>query len=156
MGSLYTAISGLQSSSRWLDVISNNVSNSNTVGFKYARVNFNDMISQGLVSASGSNPNSNLGGINPAQLGLGVTVASVQQIFAQGALQVTGNSTDVAISGNGFFTVQHGGATSYTRAGNFTLDGAGNMVTTDGGLVQGWSRQIVRTNDPLTPFRIQT
>src|SRR5436190_21513966 len=120
MGSLYTAISGLQASSRWLDVISNNVSNANTVGFKYSRVNFQDLVSQGLISASGPSTASNLGGINPSQLGVGVTVASVQNILTQGTLQTTGNPTDVAISGTGYFTVQQGSNTVYTRAGHFT------------------------------------
>src|SRR5438067_4206041 len=106
MGSLYTAISGLQASSRWLDVISNNVSNSNTVGFKYSRVNFTDLVSQGMISASGPDAGSNLGGINPSQLGVGVSVSSVQNILTQGTIQTTGNPTDVAISGVGYFTVK--------------------------------------------------
>lgn len=142
MGSLFAAISGLQASSRWLDVISNNVSNTNTVAFKRGRANFTDMISQGLVSASAADAGNNLGGINPAQLGLGVTVSSVQNIFSQGALQTTGNALDIAIQGNGFFTLKQGSNTYFTRAGNFTFDGQGNLVNQSGGLVQGWSRGI--------------
>jgi flagellar hook protein FlgE len=154
MGSLYTAISGLQASSRWLDVISNNVSNSNTVGFKYARVSFGDLISEGLVSASGSSSASNLGGINPSQLGLGVQVQSIDEILTQGTLQTTGNPTDVAISGDGFFTVKSGSATIYTRAGNFTFDDNGNMVTNTGGLVQGWSRSFIQTSTGAPIFEV--
>jgi len=154
MGSMYAAISGLQASSRWLDVISNNVSNSQTVGFKSARVTFSDLVSQGLSSASAANAGSNLGGVDPNQLGLGVTVQSIQNIFTQGAIETTGNPTDVAITGNGFFTVKSGSQTLYTRAGNFTLDSDGNLVTANGGLVQGWSSTLTRTNDANTPFRI--
>jgi len=151
---MYAAISGLQASSRWLDVISNNVSNSQTVGFKSARVTFSDLVSQGLSSASAANAGSNLGGVDPNQLGLGVTVQSIQNIFTQGAIETTGNPTDVAITGNGFFTVKSGSQTLYTRAGNFTLDSDGNLVTANGGLVQGWSSTLTRTNDANTPFRI--
>jgi flagellar hook protein FlgE len=147
MGSLYSAISGLQSSSRWLDVISNNVSNSNSVGYKYSRVSFSDMISQGLSSATGANSAAGLGGINPNQVGMGVSVSSVQNIFTQGALQTTGNATDVAISGSGFFSVKKGSQMLYTRAGNFTFDSTGNLVSSDGGMVQGWTAKYTQTNN---------
>src|ERR1041385_1662685 len=129
MGSLFAAISGLQASSRWLDVISNNVSNSSTVAFKRGRANFTDMISQGLFGATAADASHNLGGINPAQLGLGVTVGSVQNIFTQGSLQITGNALDIAIEGNGYFVMKHGSSTVYTRAGNFTLDNEGELVS---------------------------
>jgi flagellar hook protein FlgE len=139
MGALGAAISGLQSSQKWLDVISNNVSNSNTIAYKSGRLTFGDLISEGLRSASGPDSSSNLGGINPNQVGLGVTVASVQTIMKQGALQTTGNVSDIAINGTGFLTVAKGSEQLYTRAGNLTFDQQGNLVTADGGLVQGWS-----------------
>ncbi len=142
MSALYAAISGVQSSQKWLDVISNNVSNANTVGYKTGRVDFQDLVSQGLVSASGPSTTSNLGGIDPSQIGLGVSVAAVQTIFSQGSIQTTGNPTDVAINGNGFFTVAKGQNTYYTRAGNFTFDQKGHLVSVDGGLVQGWQMQL--------------
>jgi flagellar hook protein FlgE len=145
MSALGSAISGLQSSQKWLDVISNNVSNSNTIAYKQGRLTFSDMISDGLRAPSGPNNTSNLGGINPTQLGLGVTVGSIQTIMKQGALQTTGNVTDVAINGTGFLTVAKGANTLYTRAGNLTFDQQGNLVTADGGLVQGWSASINRT-----------
>jgi len=144
MGALGAAISGLQSSQKWLDVISNNVSNSQTVAYKQGRLTFSDMISEGLRSPSGPNSTANLGGINPTQLGLGVTVGSIQTIMKQGALQTTGNVSDVAINGTGFLTVDKGAQTVYTRAGNLTFDQQGNLVTTDGGLVQGWSATYTR------------
>ena len=138
------AISGLQASQKWLDVISNNVSNSNTVAYKQGRLTFSDLISDGLRAPSGPNNTSNLGGINPTQLGLGVQVSTIQTIMKQGALQTTGNVTDVAINGTGFLTVNKGANTLYTRAGNLTFDQQGNLVTSDGGLVQGWSIAINR------------
>jgi flagellar hook protein FlgE len=142
LGSLFAAISGLQASSRWLDVISNNVSNSNTVAFKRGRANFTDIFSQGLVSASAADASFNLGGINPSQLGLGVRLASIQNMQDQGSIQTTGNALDIALNGNGFFTLKQGSDTVYTRAGNFELDGSGFLTNQTGGLVQGWSRTV--------------
>jgi flagellar hook protein FlgE len=145
MSTIGASISGLQASQQWLDVISNNVSNSQTVAFKEGRLSFSDLISEGLTSASGPNNTANLGGINPSQIGLGVSVGSVQTIMNQGALTTTGNVTDIAINGTGFLTVSKGSQTLYTRAGNLTFDQQGNLVTADGGQVQGWQDTITRT-----------
>src|SRR6266704_1686391 len=93
MGALSSAISGLQASQRWLDVISNNVANSQTVAYQSGRVTFSDLVNQGLSSASGASSSSNLGGINPEQLGLGVQVSTIQTIMSEGAIQVTGQAT---------------------------------------------------------------
>jgi flagellar hook protein FlgE len=150
MGALSTAISGLQASQRWLDVIANNVSNTQTVAYKSGRVTFSDLVNQGLSSASGPSSGSNLGGINPQQLGLGVQVSTIQTIMSQGAIQITGQATDVAIQGSGFMTVQSGNDTFFTRAGNLTFDNAGNLVTSSGGLVQGWQVQFKTTFDPVS------
>jgi flagellar hook protein FlgE len=154
MSTINTAITGLQAAQQWLDVIANNVSNSETVGYKESRVTFSDLISEGLSSSSSSDSGSNLGGVDGNQVGLGVTVSSIQNIFTQGSLETTGNATDVAISGNGFFTVEKGDQTLYTRAGNFTFDSNGNLVTSDGGLVEGWSATYTQTNDAVAPARI--
>jgi flagellar hook protein FlgE len=145
MSTIGSSISGLQASQQWLDVISNNVSNSQTVAYKEGRLTFSDLISEGLTSASGPDNTSNLGGINPGQIGLGVSVGSVQTIMNQGALTTTGNVTDIAINGAGFLTVSKGTQTLYTRAGNLTFDQQGNLVTADGGQVQGWQDTITRT-----------
>ena len=131
MGALGSAISGLQASQQWLDVISNNVANSQTVAYKSGRVSFADLVNEGLRSASGPSSTSNLGGIDPEQLGLGVGVSTIQTLMTQGAVQVTGQATDVAIQGSGFLTVKSGDQTLYTRAGNLTFDSAGNLG--DGG-----------------------
>ncbi|MCE5301092.1 MAG: flagellar hook-basal body complex protein [Spirochaetia bacterium] len=145
MGSLYSSISGLKNHTTWMSVIGNNISNVNTVGYKEQRVTFKTQLSQSLGSASGANAGSNLGGINPVQLGLGASMGSIDNIMTQGALQTTGNALDVAITGKGFFTVKSGATTTYTRAGNFSLDNDGNLVTSSGSIVQGWQGGATRT-----------
>jgi flagellar hook protein FlgE len=145
MSALGASISGLQSSQKWLDVISNNISNSNTVAFKSGQLNFADLVSSTVTNPSGPDAAANLGGINPSQLGLGVTVGSIQTIMSEGAIQTTGVVTDIAINGSGFLTVKSGDSTLYTRAGNLTFDQSGNLTTSDGGLVQGWEMQTTIT-----------
>jgi flagellar hook protein FlgE len=146
MSALGASISGLQSSQKWLDVISNNISNSNTVAYKEGRLSFADLISSSVTNPSAPDSTANLGGINPSQLGLGVTVGTIQTIMTQGALQTTGNATDVAISGAGFLTVKTGEQTLYTRAGNLAFDQVGNLTTANGGLVQGWEMKTTVTD----------
>lgn len=120
-----------------LDVIGNNVANVNTTGFKRGRVNFQDMISQQLSGAA--RPTTEVGGVNPKEVGLGVMTASIDTIFTQGNLQSTGVSTDVAIQGNGFFILKNGEESFYTRAGAFGLDSEGTLVNPANGMrVQGW------------------
>ncbi len=120
-----------------MDVIGNNISNVNTYGFKGSRVTFQDMLSQTIAGAS--KPTDIKGGVNPKQVGLGMTLASIDRIFNQGSLQTTGNQTDLALSGDGFFIVADGDKKYYTRAGTFTLDRDGNLVNPANGLkVQGW------------------
>ena len=106
MRSLYSGVSGLQNHQTRMDVIGNNISNVNTNGFKRGRVNFQDMISQQMSGAA--KPTDELGGVNPKEVGLGMTVASIDNIFTQGNLQSTGVSPDLAIQGNGFRTLKEG------------------------------------------------
>jgi flagellar hook protein FlgE len=141
MSALGSAISGLQASQQWLDVISNNVSNSQTVAYKAQVVSFSDLISQDLSSASGDDSSAGLGGTNAVQVGLGVTVGSIAYDISQGSIESTGKATDIAISGAGYLTVNQDNSTVYTRAGNLTFDSNGDLVTASGGLVQGWSLQ---------------
>lgn len=137
MRALYSGVSGLQNHQTRMDVIGNNVSNVNTTGFKRGRVNFQDMISQQLSGAA--RPTEELGGVNPKEVGLGMTIATIEQVFTQGNLQSTGVSTDVAIQGNGFFIMKNGEESFYTRNGAFGLDRDGTLVNPANGMrVQGW------------------
>ncbi|PKN77105.1 MAG: hypothetical protein CVU52_01960 [Deltaproteobacteria bacterium HGW-Deltaproteobacteria-10] len=129
MGSaLWAGISGLNASSKSLDVIANNLANVNTLGFKSGTTYFSDVLSSSLSGgASGT-----------LQVGRGVAVSAVQTQFGAGAFETTGNATDVAIDGDGFFMVNDSeGATFYTRAGAFHLDANGLLVDTNGYKVQG-------------------
>ena len=140
MRSLYSGVSGMQNHQTRLDVIGNNVANVNTTGFKKGRVNFQDMISQQISGAA--RPTTEVGGVNPKEVGLGVMTASIDTIFTQGNLQTTGVSTDVAIQGNGFFVLKNGEETFYTRAGAFGVDSEGTLVNPANGMrVQGWMAQ---------------
>ena len=141
VSSLFTAISGMRNHQTMLDVISNNVANVNTVGYKAGRVVFRDLLSQTIMGASSANPLSNTGGVNAIQMGMGASVASIDTIQTQGSMQATGIVTDLALNGDGYFITQAGGQTLYTRAGNFNFDSAGQMVDASGGVVQGWVAQ---------------
>lgn len=135
--SLYSGISGLRSHQTMLDVTGNNIANVNTTAFKSSATQFQDTLSQ-LVQGAGV-PQAQVGGTNPAQIGLGVQVAGISTNFAQGSAQATGRATDMMISGDGFFITRSGGEVLYTRAGSFDPDAAGRLVTPDGSLLQGWN-----------------
>ncbi|MCQ9162508.1 flagellar hook protein FlgE [Arthrobacter sp. STN4] len=135
--SLYSGISGLRAHQTMLDVTGNNIANVNTAGFKGSSVQFQDTLSQ--LTRSGSAAQEATGGSNAAQVGLGVQVAAVSTNFAQGSSQATGRSTDMMISGDGFFITSKRGQQSYARAGAFDLDSRGRLVSPDGALLQGWA-----------------
>src|SRR4051794_39474201 len=134
--SMFAAVTGLRSHQAFMDVVGNNIANVNTTGYKTSSVLFEDLLSQQLNGAG--SPGTVSGGTNPAQVGLGVRLTGISVNFAQGATQLTGRSTDFAIQGDGFFAVDAGGQTAYTRNGSFSLDGNGNLVTADGAFVKGW------------------
>ena len=136
MRSLFAGVSGLRNHQTRMDVIGNNIANVNTVGFKSSRVTFAEAFAQLLQGAS--RPPGDLGGINPIQIGLGSKIGSIDMNFSQGNLESTGQTTDLAIQGDGFFVVSDGSRTFYTRAGNFQLDANGRMVSPANGFkVQG-------------------
>jgi len=125
-----------------MDVIGNNISNINTTGFKRGRVNFQDIIYQQLQGAS--RPTPDLGGVNPKEVGLGMSVASIDTIHIQGSLQTTGVQTDLAIIGNGFFVLDNMGTQLFTRDGAFSIDAEGIMVNPANGMkVMGWMAREV-------------
>ncbi|MFN7459073.1 MAG: flagellar hook protein FlgE [Gemmatimonas sp.] len=134
--SLFAGVSGLRNSQVRMDVIGNNIANVNTVAFKAGRVTFKDGFAQLLQGAS--RPPGDQGGINPIQIGLGMQVGSIDQIFNQGNIETTGLNTDVAIQGDSFFVVRKGNQSFYTRAGNFQVDAIGQLVSpANGFIVQG-------------------
>ena len=142
MRSLFSGVSGLQNHQTRMDVIGNNISNVNTTGFKRGRVNFQDIFYQQLQGAA--RPTEELGGVNPKEVGLGMSIASIDTIHIQGALQTTGVQTDLAIMGNGFFILDDRGTELFTRAGAFSVDKDGVFVNPANGMkVQGWmAREI--------------
>ena len=127
MGSAFIAALGaLRANQSWIDVIGNNLANSNTAGFKSSRVGFADLLSQTFRQATSAT--GNLGGTNPLQVGLGAQVASVTRQLTQGSLDTTGRAFDLALLGDGFFALADGPQTLYTRVGSFGLDGEGSLV----------------------------
>src|SRR3954447_21313971 len=141
MRGMFAAISGLKNHQVMLDVTANDIANVNTVGYKSARTTFADSMTQ--VQRAASAPGNSRGGSNAAQIGLGVQLNSIDNLMSSGALQTTGNPLDVAIQGEGFFRVGTGTppavptAPEYTRAGNFTRNQEGYLVTQDGYYVLG-------------------
>ncbi len=144
--SLYSGISGLRAHQTMLDVIGNNIANVNTVGFKAGRVSFSENLVQTIADARRPREGAT-GGINPIAYGLGVGVASIDNIFTQGNPEATGVTTDVAIQGEGFFVLREGQRKLYTRAGAFQFDAASQLVSPDGGILQGWTANASGTVD---------
>ncbi|MBN1980550.1 MAG: flagellar hook-basal body complex protein [Chitinivibrionales bacterium] len=134
--SLYSSISGLRNHQVSMDVTANNISNVNTIGFKAGRVTFEESMAQLLKGAS--RPPGNAGGTNPMQVGLGMSIGSVDTLLVQGNLQSTGQITDLAIEGRGYFCYSNGEALAYSRNGAIQFDGGGKMVSpTNGFALQG-------------------
>jgi flagellar hook protein FlgE len=150
MRSMFAAISGLKNHQSMLDVTANDIANVNTIGYKSARTTFKDSLSQ--LQRGAAAPSVTQGGANAAQVGLGVQLSSIDNLMTGGAFQSTGNVLDVGIQGEGFFTLapdntNAGSATGlrqYTRAGNFTTNALGDLVTQDGFYVVG-------SPTPVTP-----
>ena len=134
-------LTGLDGASKALDVISNNVANANTVGFKGATTKFGDVYAAALNGASAG-----------VQIGIGVGVGAVSQSFNQGNLSTTNNPLDLAINGNGFFRIQQpSGTIAYTRNGQFELDKSGYLVNASGYQLQGYPANSEGQILPATP-----
>ncbi len=130
--SLFTAATGMGAMQDNINVISNNLANVSTMGFKRSRAEFQDLLYQTMRMPGTETPTGNQvpTGI---QIGMGSKLAAVSKLFTQGDFQQTGNELDVAIQGKGFFQVlQPDGTVAYSRTGTFRLDSAGQMVTADG------------------------
>lgn len=147
--SMFSAISGLRAHQVMMDEIGNNIANVNTVGYKSGRVNFQDILSQTFRGASA--PQGGLGSINPAQVGLGVTVAGIDVVQTQGNLQSTGRLTDMAIQGDGFFVLSDGSRQFFTRDGSFDIGLGGQLINPASGMaVQGWNANSAGAIDTTT------
>lgn len=133
-----TALSALDANGVAVDVIGNNLANLNTTGYKESVAYFRDLVSESM-------------GAGQTQVGFGVAQPLTIREFSQGAVQASSGPLDAAIQGNGFFVVNNNGATQYTRAGNFQVDLAGNLLTPTGEQVQGWmgTNGVVNTGGPI-------
>ena len=134
MRALFSGVTGLKSHQTRMDVIGNNISNVNTLGFKKSSVTFADLYSDTISSASA--PSGTSGGTNAKQVGLGVAVSSVVINHTPGAASYTGNALDLTIDGDGFFIVKTPDGNKYTRSGNFNLSSGGFLVDASGNYVQ--------------------
>ncbi|MGI9625697.1 MAG: flagellar hook protein FlgE [Longimicrobiales bacterium] len=155
--SLFSGVAGLRNHQVKMDVIGNNIANVNTVGFKSGRVTFEENFAQLLQGGSRppGNANSVGGGTNPVQVGLGMSVGSIDLNFVQGNLEVTGVNTDVALEGDSLFVVSDGEANFFSRSGNFQLDAQGHLVaSTNGYIVQGRLAVDGQLTDAVTDIRL--
>lgn len=138
--SLMTAVTGVRAHQTMLDVTGNNIANANTTGFKKDSTIFADLMYQANKSASGAGDVR--GGINPAQVGLGVSVSAIETIHTQGSGSFTGNASDMMIQGKGFFVYQDGNTQLFSRSGALVLDGNSDMVMSGQGYkLQGYKME---------------
>ncbi len=136
LNSLFAGVSGLRNHQSMMDVIGNNISNVNTIGYKGSRVTFSDTFNQ-FVKA-GTNPTANTGGTNSFQIGLGTKINSIDRNWNQGTFERTGITTDLALQGPGLFILKSNGQQLYSRAGAFIFDADGKLVNPqNGAVVQG-------------------
>ena len=156
--SLSSGVSGLQAHQIAMDVESNNIANVSTVGFKYSRANFSNLLAQ--VNQIATAPQGDLGGKNATQVGLGTSISSMTRIDSQGSIENTDKNTDCAIQGDGYFIVSGdaGKTLQYSRSGDFSFDAAGNFVDNNGFIVEGWLRDTVTgkvdSTAPITQITI--
>lgn len=163
MRALYSSVAGLKSHQTKMDVIGNNISNVNTVGFKSSRVTFSTMMYQTMTNPSGANAELGTGGINAKQIGLGTNFASTAiAIETGGAAESTGNAFDLKIAdtnSTSFYIVNNGSENVFTRAGAFYVDGAGNLcMESTGYTVMGWQVDANGNiqKDTVSPLKIMT
>ncbi|HHX45595.1 MAG TPA: flagellar hook protein FlgE [Chloroflexi bacterium] len=154
--SMASAISALRNHQTFMDVVSTNIANINTTGFKSSRVTFQDLLSQTLASASA--PTDTSGGVNPIQVGMGMRLGSIDTIFTQGNPRATGQPRDLAIQGDGFFVLQQGDATYYSRDGVIDVGTDNTLVNPSTGMrLMGWMADAsgaINTGQPVGPLTI--
>ncbi|HXX21522.1 MAG TPA: flagellar hook-basal body complex protein [Terriglobia bacterium] len=149
MGSFSTSLSGVETAAQNLSVIANDLANLNTTAFKNQEANFQDFFYQMLGTDGAGNPN---------QIGAGSVMASIISAFTQGTINSTGVPTDMAIQGDGFFVVQNGGSTLYTRAGDFSQNASGYLMDSQGDFVLGYPavNGVVSPSQTLAPLQISS
>lgn len=156
MRSMSLAISALRNHQIYMDVVSNNISNINTTGFKGSRISFQELLNQTVRGSSA--PRGGVGGLNPVQIGLGMALAGVDTIFTQGSLQDTGKLTDLAIQGDGFFILDSGDGYYYSRDGNLDVGLDGSLLNLATGYpVAGWQADengVIDTTQPLDKIQV--
>jgi len=146
---MFAGVAGLRSHQTMMDVVGNNISNVNTAGYKSSRVTFQEALTQVVRGATA--PGDGQGGVNPMQMGLGTRVGAIDGVFGQGATQLTGRATDLAIQGEGFFNDCVDGEDFYTRAGAFSWDSNGSLVGPQGEQVVGTDGNPVQVD--VTAYR---
>ncbi|MCE3201536.1 flagellar basal body rod protein FlgG [Paenibacillus sonchi] len=154
--SMYSGVSGMRGFQTKLDVIGNNIANVNTIGFKSGRVMFKDIMSQ-TVSGVTAPVDNGQGGVNAKQIGLGVSIGSIDTMHLAGSAMTTNNPTDLRIDGDGFFLVKLSDeqATPFlTRAGDFHVDSARNLLTSDGLHVLNSAGEPIQLIEGTTAFSI--
>ena len=138
---MFTAISGIRNHAIQMDVIANNIANSGTMGFKRGRMTFEESFA--LLLQGASRPPGDQGGVNPLQIGNGSSIGSIDNVITQGNIQSTGNQTDLAVRGDGFFVVSDDQRDFFTRAGSFQWDSNGRLVIPFNGMkVQGRTADV--------------
>jgi flagellar hook protein FlgE len=135
LNSLFSGVSGLQNLQTMMDVIGDNISNIDTIGYKSSDITFSDTFND-FVKA-GMNATATTGGTNSFQVGLGMKINSINTNWTQGTFETTGVTSDLALQGNGMFILNNNGQNYYSRAGAFTFDSDGKLVDADGNIVQG-------------------
>ncbi len=159
--SMYAAIAGLRTHQSKMDVISNNIANVNTWGYKSRSANFQDALYQNVVNSTGGNEDANgTGGINASQLGYGVNLGSISTNYTQGGRAYTGSASNFMVNGTGFFIVGpmvpggvgasalEGSALQLSRVGILTLDNNGYLVDDQGNYVYGFNQTADATDEP--------
>lgn len=143
--SMMSGISGLKNHQTAMDVIGNNIANVNTTGFKASRVTFCEVFSNTMANATAPSNETGTGGTNPMQIGMGSGMASIDMLYTSGNIERTDNPLDVSIDGTGLFVVKESDLSGYTftRAGAFGVDKQGNLVTSNGSLVCGWTKKTM-------------
>lgn len=157
MAGMDTIVSGLDSATQWMNVISNNLANLNTTGFKAQTVSFEDLLSENIAGASA--PSATTGGTAPIQIGLGVQRGAILADEGQGSVQQTGVQTDVAIQGGGFLVLQQGDNQVYSRDGQLSVDAGNNLVqASTGGLIEGWTgvNGVVTPQGVIAPINLSS